>query len=78
MDRSSTREDVLFIRQNTGRNCSRQAIRRHHNQRAETTSRVAEQFGLSLARVSQLRQELKAAWEVFQGEPSTGVAAGAA
>jgi hypothetical protein len=44
----------------------------------DTTSRVAEQFGLSLARVSQLRQELKAAWEAFQGEPSTGAAAGAA
>lgn len=34
----------------------------------ETTTRVAEQFGISLARVSQLRHELKAAWEAFHGE----------
>jgi hypothetical protein len=34
----------------------------------ETTTCVAEQFGVSLGRVSQLRQELKAAWEAFHGE----------
>ncbi len=34
----------------------------------ETTSRVAEQFGLSQGRVSQLRREFKAAWEAFHGE----------
>ncbi len=31
----------------------------------EKTSSVAKRFGLSLARVSQLRQEFKAAWEAF-------------
>jgi hypothetical protein len=31
----------------------------------EKTSHVATRFGLSLARVSQLRQEFKAAWEAF-------------
>jgi RNA polymerase sigma factor (sigma-70 family) len=34
----------------------------------ETTSEVARQFGLSSARVSQIRGLLKASWEAFQGE----------
>jgi len=34
----------------------------------ETTSEAAKQFGLSRARVSQLRGQLKASWEEFQGE----------
>ena len=34
----------------------------------ETTSRVAGQFRLSEARISQLRRELKLAWDAFQGE----------
>ena len=34
----------------------------------ETTSEVAKQFRLSSARVSQIRGELKASWERFQGE----------
>ena len=34
----------------------------------ETTSEVARQFGLSAARVSQIRGLLKASWETFQGE----------
>jgi FixJ family two-component response regulator len=34
----------------------------------ETTSRVARQFRISPARVSQLRSELRAAWHAFQGE----------
>lgn len=43
----------------------------------ETTTYVAEQFGVSPARVSQLRLELKAAWEAFQGEPCRVVMAAA-
>ncbi len=34
----------------------------------ETTRDVARQFGLSSARVSQIRSLLKASWEAFQGE----------
>ena len=34
----------------------------------ETTSEVARQFGLSSARVSQIRGLLKASWEAFQGK----------
>ena len=34
----------------------------------ETTSDTARQFGLSEARISQLRRELKLAWDAFQGE----------
>jgi len=34
----------------------------------ETTSEAAKQFGLSRARVSQIRGLLKASWEKFQGE----------
>jgi hypothetical protein len=34
----------------------------------DTTSEVARQFGLSSARVSQIRGILKASWETFQGE----------
>ena len=34
----------------------------------ETTSEVARQFGLSSARVSQIRGLLKSSWETFQGE----------
>jgi hypothetical protein len=34
----------------------------------ETTKGVAEQFGLSPARISQLREWLKKSWEAFQGE----------
>ena len=34
----------------------------------DTTSDVARQFGLSAARVSQMRRLLKASWEAFQGE----------
>jgi hypothetical protein len=36
--------------------------------RGESTSRVARLFQLSAVRISQLRAELKAAWEEFQGE----------
>lgn len=39
----------------------------------ETTQRVAKMFGLSPGRVSQLRQELKAAWQAFH-EPSVASA----
>ena len=35
--------------------------------RGETTGTVATMFGLSPGRVSQLRQELRRSWEVFQG-----------
>jgi hypothetical protein len=38
--------------------------------RGETTGMVAHMYGLSSARVSQLRQELKRSWETFQGEPA--------
>lgn len=34
----------------------------------ETTKRVAKKFGVSQARVSQIRRELKQAWQMFQGE----------
>jgi hypothetical protein len=44
----------------------------------ETTSRVAQRFSVSLGRISQLRRELKAAWEAFHGEPPSRVAAAAA
>jgi hypothetical protein len=37
-----------------------------------TTTDVAEQFGLSPARISQLRQWLKESWEAFQGGPEIG------
>jgi hypothetical protein len=37
----------------------------------EPTSKVAQMFDLTAARVSQLRQELKADWQAFQGEPVT-------
>ena len=40
----------------------------------ETTSRVAGQFRLSEARISQLRRELKLAWDAFQGEEGVCVA----
>lgn len=33
-----------------------------------TTGEVADQFGMSAGRVSQLRQELQRSWEEFQGE----------
>jgi hypothetical protein len=35
--------------------------------RGETTSDVAQQFKLSSARISQIRDELKTSWESFQG-----------
>ncbi len=34
----------------------------------DRTSHVARQFGVSPARISQLRQELQASWKAFQGE----------
>ena len=34
----------------------------------ETTSRTARLFGVTAARISQLRQGLRESWEVFQGE----------
>jgi DNA-directed RNA polymerase specialized sigma24 family protein len=34
----------------------------------ESTRQTAQRFGISTARVSQLRQELQAAWRQFQGE----------
>ena len=34
----------------------------------DTTSDVARQFGLSAARVSQIRRQLEASWAAFQGE----------
>ena len=34
----------------------------------ESTGRTARQFRLSNARISQLRRELKEAWDAFQGE----------
>lgn len=41
----------------------------------ETTHATARQFKLSAARISQIRRELKAAWETFQGECKLDVAA---
>ena len=37
----------------------------------ETTSAAAEMFGVSPARISQIRQWLKESWEAFQGETTT-------
>jgi hypothetical protein len=39
-----------------------------------TTTDVARKFAVSQARVSQIRRELKDAWEMFQGEPKRDVA----
>lgn len=39
-----------------------------------STSEVAEEHGLSLGRVSQLRRELHQAWERFHGQVSDGSA----
>ena len=36
----------------------------------ERTTAVAERFGISLARVSELRREYERRWDVFQGEAS--------
>jgi hypothetical protein len=38
----------------------------------ETTKGAAEQFGLSPARISQLREWLRKSWEAFQGEAEIG------
>jgi hypothetical protein len=38
----------------------------------ETTKGAAEQFGLSPARISQLREWLRKSWEAFQGEGEIG------
>lgn len=35
----------------------------------ETTRATAQQFGVSLARISQLRSELQQSWRALQGEP---------
>jgi hypothetical protein len=40
----------------------------------ETTKDAARHFGVSQARISQLRRELKDCWEAFQGAPSLAVA----
>jgi hypothetical protein len=39
---------------------------------SETTKGAAEKFGLSPARISQLREWLKKSWEEFQGGPEIG------
>ena len=38
----------------------------------ETTKGAAELFGLSPARISQLREWLRKSWEAFQGEAEIG------
>ena len=38
--------------------------------KGETTSGVAKQFNVTAGRVSQLRRELQASWQQFQGEPA--------
>jgi hypothetical protein len=38
----------------------------------ETTSAAAEMFGVSPARISQIRELLKKSWEAFQGGPEVG------
>jgi hypothetical protein len=43
-----------------------------------TTKDAAKQFGLSPARISQLREWLKKSWEAFQGEAEVGGAQSAA
>jgi hypothetical protein len=35
-----------------------------------TTSEVARKYGVTAARISQLRQELKGSWSEFQHEPA--------
>ncbi len=42
----------------------------HSLAQGEATGIVARMFGLSAGRVSQLRQELRRSWDVFQGEPN--------
>ena len=42
---------------------------------SETTSNTARKFGISEGRVSQLRKELKAAWDEFTGEANGNAAA---
>jgi DNA-directed RNA polymerase specialized sigma24 family protein len=39
----------------------------------ESTSGAAQMFGISRSRVSQLRRELKCAWNTFQGEPAAAL-----
>ncbi len=39
----------------------------------ETTSAAARMFGVSPARISQIRELLKKSWEAFQGGPESGV-----
>jgi FixJ family two-component response regulator len=34
----------------------------------QATSQVAQELGITSARISQKRQELRASWQVFQGE----------
>lgn len=41
--------------------------------RGESTGKVAREFNVSPARVSQLRQELAASWRVFHGEAPQGL-----
>jgi hypothetical protein len=41
----------------------------------ERTSAAANRFGISPARVSQLRRKYEQLWRAFQGEPATGEAA---
>ena len=36
----------------------------------ETTNAAAKKFGVTAGRISQLRRELRNAWQVFQGEAS--------
>ncbi len=38
----------------------------------ETTSAAAEMFGVSPARISQIRELLRKSWEAFQGGPEFG------
>jgi hypothetical protein len=39
----------------------------------QTTSATAAKFGVSLGRISQLRRELRDAWQQFHGECAVGL-----
>jgi hypothetical protein len=42
--------------------------------RGFSASEVGRKYGITASRVSQLRRELKASWELFQGEPALALA----
>lgn len=74
-DRHSTPAEIAAVRIDVGQwlETLPQRSRRLAERLAtgETTSGAARMFGISSARVSQLRRELHRAWNTFQGEPAS-------